>query len=210
MSKKRRMFRKPIGYDAIAEEYEKVYGNNPHQVKAIEWLSSVLPLEASILDVGSGTGIPTAKILSEKGFNVTGIDNSTRMIQIARKKVPKARFIEMNIKRLRLDVLKFDAITAFFSLLHVQEEIFDRVVANLLRHLKEGGYFVLSMVEGNSNAEGRILGQKMWFVSFPKEELEQRVMKAGLTILESRRVRFQPKKENFEPEDQIFLYCRKS
>ncbi len=210
MTRNRRKQRTPIGYDAIAEEYEKVYGNNPHQIEAIEWLCSVLPLGARILDVGSGTGIPTAKMLVDKGYEVMGIDNSTRMIHISRNKVPGAKFVEMNIKKLRLGDLKFDAITAFFSLLHVQEEIFDRVLFNLSNHLKEGGYFLISMVEGNTNAEGRILGQKMWFVSFPKKELERRMTKAGLTILKSKKVKFQPRKENFEPEDQIFLYCKKN
>jgi 2-polyprenyl-3-methyl-5-hydroxy-6-metoxy-1,4-benzoquinol methylase len=37
---------------------------------------------SAILDVGCGGGIPIAKYLVEKGFRVTGIDSSEKMIRL--------------------------------------------------------------------------------------------------------------------------------
>ncbi|MHA1242396.1 MAG: class I SAM-dependent methyltransferase, partial [Promethearchaeota archaeon] len=56
-----------------------------------------LPERASILDIGSGTGLPFAKLFLEKGFNYLGVDISSQMIKIARKNVPLAKFKELSM-----------------------------------------------------------------------------------------------------------------
>ena len=47
----------------------------------LEMVASALPDNASILDLGCGTGFPIADYFLKLGHNVTGIDGSEVMIQ---------------------------------------------------------------------------------------------------------------------------------
>ena len=51
-----------------------------------------------VLDIGFGTGILAGK-LYENGYDITGIDFSERMIQIAKEKMPSARLIQHDFSK---------------------------------------------------------------------------------------------------------------
>jgi ubiquinone/menaquinone biosynthesis C-methylase UbiE len=196
------------GYDAIGLEYQKAYSDNPEIKNAINWLIKQLKPNDRVLDVGSGTGI-VAKYLTEANLQVLGIDNSNEMNRIARKQAPKARFIEMNFKKLKLQETNFDAIVAFFSLLHVQKGIYRRTLQNILNHLRPNGYFVISMVEGNIEGDEYYMNQKMYFSSFPREELTKIFLSIGLVIKKFIENKFIANKEGAEEETQLFYFLKK-
>jgi ubiquinone/menaquinone biosynthesis C-methylase UbiE len=196
------------GYDAIGLEYQKAYSENTAINKAVQWLTEHLNENDRVLDVGSGTGI-VAKRLTEAGLQVLGIDNSNEMNSIARKQAPKAKFIEMNFKKLRFQESNFNAIVAFFSLLHVQKEIFKRTLQNLVSHLKTGGYFIFSMVEGNIEGEEYYMGQKMYFSSFPREKLIEIIEYTSLEIIFFQEHIFLPNIKDSQEETQLFYFTKK-
>ena len=70
-----------------------------------------------MLDLGCGTGVPTAGMLAESGLEVVGIDVSTEMLALARRNVPTGRFVAMDVMELDDSLGRFDAACAFFSLL---------------------------------------------------------------------------------------------
>ena len=69
-------------FDVLGKDYETAFEGCTAQREEIEWL----------LDVGSGTGRPTAELLTAAGHEVTGVNVSPRMVEIARTQVPGARF----------------------------------------------------------------------------------------------------------------------
>jgi ubiquinone/menaquinone biosynthesis C-methylase UbiE len=196
------------GYDAIGLEYQKAYSDNSQQKRAVKWVIKHLKTDNRVLDVGSGTGI-VAKQFTDAGMRVLGIDNSNEMNRIARKQAPKAKFIEMNFKKLKLQETDFDAIVAFFSLLHVQKGIFKRTLRNIIEYLRSGGYFVISMVEGNIEGEEYYMNQKLYFSSFPREELTKILQSTGLIIKNFVEFKFTAKKEGAEEETQLFYFTQK-
>ena len=200
--------KRKTGYDAIGLDYQKAYSDNPEIKNAINYLSKQLKPNEYVLDVGSGTGF-VAKHLTEANLQVLGIDNSNEMNRIAREQAPQAKFIEMNIKKLKLGDQKFDAIVAFFSLLHIQKGIFKRTLQNLLRHLNDNGYFIISMVEGNIEGEEYYMNQKMFFSSFPREELIKLFESLDVKIIKFKEHVFQAKIEGSEEETQLFFYIQK-
>ena len=52
--------------------------------------------QKTVLDLGSGSGT-LAGLLAAYGFDVTGVDYSPDMVELAQKKVPEASFIRSSI-----------------------------------------------------------------------------------------------------------------
>ena len=102
-------------YNKVADDYEKIYVSNLDYKETLKKLTKLVPT-GKILDLGCGNGLPVAKFLTDKGYNVTGIDISKEMILRAKKNVPNARFINSDITEFDLGQNKFEAITSFFLL----------------------------------------------------------------------------------------------
>lgn len=105
-------------FDALGERYEELFGEVPGQIEALDWLADRLPPGARVLDVGSGTGRPTADRLVRAGCEVTGIDVSAAMVETARTRVPGARFERADVRTYEPPGPDgYDAVCSFFPLL---------------------------------------------------------------------------------------------
>jgi ubiquinone/menaquinone biosynthesis C-methylase UbiE len=63
-------------FDQIGDRYDEAFPHRAGQVAAGEWLAAQLTPGSRVLDVGCGTGLPTARNLVDAGMHVTGIDIS--------------------------------------------------------------------------------------------------------------------------------------
>jgi SAM-dependent methyltransferase len=136
-----------------------------------------LPKNGYILDLGSGTGLPYAKLLTEKGFNVLGIDVSTEMIKIAKKNVPSVQFKEMSMTNLNFKN-EFDGIFSSYSMLQLNPILFKKTSKKIVQALKLGGLFYLCLnapwVEGRDLDKDVIIefkGRKMYSRPYSKKEI---------------------------------------
>ena len=83
-------------YDLIAEHWQagrSVTGYVEHVSPYVDRILEGLPEGARVLDLGCGTGEPVAKYIFERGFAVTGVDESEQMLKFARQTVPEAELI---------------------------------------------------------------------------------------------------------------------
>lgn len=95
----------------------------------------------TVLDIGFGTGTLTQK-LYEHGCMVYGQDFSSRMIELARAKMPKAELYQGDFTRGLAEELKqnrYDAIIATYSLHHLTDTEKVIFIENLRPLLNEGG-----------------------------------------------------------------------
>ena len=195
-------------FNRIGNKYEEVFSSNQTQIHAVEWLVQKMPPKASILDVGCGTGFPTAKMLVEAGFNLLGIDISEEMLKIAKQNVPAGNFQLIDIQSDDLGLRKFDGIVAFFCLLMLRKSAIVNAIKKLANQLLPQGYFLFSMVEGDFDyIEIPFLNQKINVSAYPLAELEKIVRDANLNILEVKTVDFTPS-GNAPPEKQLFFFCQ--
>jgi Methylase involved in ubiquinone/menaquinone biosynthesis len=109
--------RQAAAFDAIGERYDDVFPHKSGQIIATQWMIDRLATGARVLDLGCGTGVPTAGMFAESGIEVVGIDVSTEMLALARRNVPTGRFVAMDAMELDDTLGRFDAACAFFSLL---------------------------------------------------------------------------------------------
>lgn len=137
------------GYDAMAGRY--LAGKDPKDVatlSALEDLAKRLPGGASVLDLGCGAGVPATRWLSER-FEVTGVDISTRQLELARRNAPKAKLVRSGMTAFDAAPGSFGAVVALLSIIHVPREEHPALFRNIFRWLEPGGYFlgVLSVGE---------------------------------------------------------------
>jgi SAM-dependent methyltransferase len=70
--------------------------------------------ETCFLDVGCGAGL-AAKLATERGAAVTGLDASPQMLEIARQRVPDAEFLVGTMDQMPFKDAHFDAVVGFNS-----------------------------------------------------------------------------------------------
>ncbi|MDI9442507.1 MAG: class I SAM-dependent methyltransferase [Firmicutes bacterium] len=108
----------------------------------------------SVLDIGFGTGDLTRR-LYEDGYNVTGIDFSVRMLEIAREKMPQAHLIQWDFsKGLPPEVRSsFDWIISTYAIHHLTADEKKAFISQLMQHLNPGGAVVFGDVAFQTRAK---------------------------------------------------------
>lgn len=79
-----------MSYDVFARYYDELMQNVEYEEiadKISEWLSEYRPHTKLLVDLACGTGT-LASLMSEKGYDVIGIDSSADMLMTARGKCP--------------------------------------------------------------------------------------------------------------------------
>ncbi|MBL4936842.1 class I SAM-dependent methyltransferase [Clostridium sp. YIM B02515] len=135
------------GFDLWANGYDKSVniseGNNEYPFAgykdALNYIYNQVREQngTNVLDIGFGTGILTTQLYNS-GFNITGIDFSSNMIDIAKQKMPNATLIKWDFSRGLPNEIKnnrYDYIISTYAIHHLadKEKIsFIKLISNFL------------------------------------------------------------------------------
>ncbi|MFC1430202.1 class I SAM-dependent methyltransferase [Streptacidiphilus sp. N1-3] len=202
-------------FDAIGDRYDEAFPHKEGQLAAGEWLIEALPGGSRVLDLGSGTGLPTARQLADGGLDVVGVDLSGGMVELARRNVPAARFHQLDVADVQPDgdpdLGRFDAVVAFFSLLMLPRAEIPTVLRTIHQLLVPEGLFALSMVEADVDDFAiPFLGNTVRVSGYLRDDLRKVVEEAGFEIVAESSYSYAPAIADVPPEEQIFLRCRRS
>jgi cyclopropane fatty-acyl-phospholipid synthase-like methyltransferase len=200
-------------FDRIGARYDEAFPHKEGQLAAGEWLINRLAPGSRVLDVGCGTGLPTARQLAQAGYQVTGVDISDGMLQLARRDVPTGTFRQLDVADLPAKGIKeegHEAVVAFFSLLMLTRDEISPTLRKLRTLLAPGGYFLLSMVEADiDDMPLQFLGNRVWVSGYLRDELCEVVADAGFDVLDVQHLSYAPATTTVPPEVQLFLYARR-
>ncbi|MGW8063724.1 class I SAM-dependent methyltransferase [Streptomyces ziwulingensis] len=197
-------------FDALGADYEKAFAASRTHRRSLEWLLGRLAPGSRVLDVGCGTGRPTAETLANAGHDVLGVDVSPVMVELATRQVPAASFRCADIRDVPLEDGSFDAVCVYFSLLQLDR----REQADLVRHLvgvlKPEGHLVLATVPLDvEDVDATFMGQPVRVSSFTAQDLTALAEEAGLEVLAQEASLFTPAHPDARPEPHLFLHCRR-
>ncbi|WP_051790641.1 class I SAM-dependent methyltransferase [Streptomyces sp. NRRL S-1022] len=200
-----------VVFDALGLDYERAFaGSAPHRASLGRLLELLAP-GSRVLDVGSGTGRPTAGTLAEAGHRVVGVDVSPVMVELAARQVPGAEFRLADIREATVPEASFDAACAYFSLLQMTRAEQAAVVAKLARAVRPGGLVALATVPLDvEDVEGVFMGQPVRVTSFAAEAFTGLVSGAGLTVLSEEHEVFTPAHPEAVPEPHLFVLARRA
>ena len=148
-----------VGWNQVSYRYRPrgqssdVFGHLETEYR--RWLRPILrslPQGAPVLDLGSGNGFPTARLLAER-FRVTGVDISDTQVRRARRLVPRARFVRADLAEVDFPPASFAAVVCLYALIHVPRREHRAVIRNAARWLPPGGWFLA--IVGHRRFEGR-------------------------------------------------------
>lgn len=108
-----------------------------------------------VLDIGFGIGILAGK-LYENGYDITGLDFSERMIQIAQEKMSSARLIQHDFSKglpAELCDSQFDAIICTYAIHHLDDDAKIVFLKELQTHLLPAGRIYIGDVAFGTREE---------------------------------------------------------
>ena len=194
-------------FDQLAELYQGEHSHNPHQAALIARIDSLVPSGAPVLDLGCGTGVPTAQVFTGSGRRVVGVAVSEGMLRLARQQVPQAEFVRADVRELPDEFGPFGAVTAFFSLLMLSRADIEKTLGRIGGWLQPGGHVGLGMV--NLDADSlpvEFMGVPVTVSGYPQDALAQKLTEAGFDVLDIETVDFTP--AGGPPESQIYALAK--
>ncbi len=125
-----------------------------------------------LLDLGCGSGQPIAEFFLNQGIQVTGVDVSSAMIQIAQRKFPNGTWLQSDMTSLDLNK-KFAAIIAWDSFFHLGHAEQEQMFPIFRSHLSPKGILVLTSGPERGEAIGDLNGEPLYHSSLSPSEYRE-------------------------------------
>lgn len=141
-------------YDRVADHWVKTRNTSLFEVGA---LTAALDgqKDATVLDLGCGSGMPIAAWFTDQGCAVTGVDGSKNMLDHFRRNLPDARAVLADMRGLSLGQ-RFDVIVAWDSFFHLSREDQRTMFPVFAAHAAPGARLLLTTGPSDSEAMGQV------------------------------------------------------
>lgn len=179
------------GYDQIADTYLNwtLTKSTPRLAYLEKMLSKMhAPSNAGVLELGCGAGVPGTELLSSRCGKVVANDISRAQVELAKSRIrgTNVDFRQEDMTKLEFEPASFDAVVAFYSIIHLprgeQAILFQRIYS----WLRPGGYLLCNLGVGDNpgSTAKDWLGSQMYWSSFDVETNLKLLRDAGFAINE--------------------------
>ncbi len=148
----------------------------------------------TVLEIGSGPGA-LALWLKTKGFNVTCVEPSVKLAQMAAQK--GLEVYPQTIQEFET-TQKYDSIVAISSLIHVPKQELHSQIEKMVSYLKPNGHFFVSFIEGNTEGfeDPTSKGKVRFFSRWTESDLDQ-LLSPYFNLIETHTIRNEKMDRNF-------------
>lgn len=177
-------------YDEVAETYAAERSDEGPGMAILSAFLDSLSRSARLLDVGCGNGQPVLAGLP-KDIEAVGLDFSGAQLRLARATVPDCVLVHGEMTDLPFEDGSFDALVAYWSLIHLPLDHHSDAIAEFARVLRPGGRALVC--EGTdewvgSNPDWLDSGTEMAWGMAGAEATAEQLRDAGFEIIDRWRV----------------------
>ena len=177
------------GYDAIAGRYaDAIRAGRGPETYFRSFLARVLeriPEGGAVLDLGCGAGLVTADLT--RHARVVAVDRSAEQLELARRNAPDATLVRADLTEVAFAPGSFDAIVAFWTLIHVPRVAHASLLERIHAWLKPAGLFAGTLGSGDNPVDlvPDFYGAPMYWSHFDAETNRTLLREAGFDVLEA-------------------------
>ncbi|MCG6261404.1 class I SAM-dependent methyltransferase [Vibrio furnissii] len=173
-------------YDPIAEAWHRLRTQLPPPDLALfELFRCYIPPQGRILDLGCGHGVPIDTMMSARGFEVTGVDRSERLLDLARSAMPQHQWIRSELESFE-PTERYHGVIIWDSLFHLSRQEHVPLLRKSFQALEPDGVLILS--SGGSDDDlppftDVMLSHEFFYDAFPVAVLLHHCREIGFRIL---------------------------
>ena len=141
-----------------------------------------------LLDLGCGAGEPIPGYFLEKGWQVTGVDFSEKMLELAKRYQPGMETTLADITNVSFQNEQFDAIISVYVLFHIEKEKHPHVFSSIYQWLKPGGKALFTYASkaytGSETFSGYIefMAERLFYSHLSPADLRRVLLETGFHI----------------------------
>lgn len=176
-------------YDLVADDYAQRLGNEldgkPFDRALLDAFAAKVG-EGVLADVGCGPGHVAAYLRGQGATGALGVDLSPKMVATARARHPDIDFQVDDMTRLQVAADSWDAIVAFYAIVHLRTPALGPVFKEFARVVRPGGLLLLSFhvgTEVNHMDEWWGHDVDVDFYFHPTDGVVQALIQAGWTVV---------------------------
>ena len=193
-------------YDTVAVDYARLIPEvieGPMDRGMLAAFAEAVRGAGPVVEAGCGTGRITAH-LRDLGLDISGIDLSPGMLEVARRHYPGLRFEVGSMTDLALPDAGLAGLVAWYSIIHLPPELLPGVLAGFHRVLAPGGRLLLAFKAGDrlvrlEEAYGHTVSYDVHWLS--ADRVAAQVEAAGFEV----RARLDREAEGWDKGPQSFL-----
>jgi len=175
-------------YDRFASTYEENRALFDMTGIFDSFFESLNKTNGKLLDLGCGAGEPIPKLFIDNNWKVTGVDFSSKMLNLASKYTPQMERIHSDITKMEFKENKFDAITAIYSLFHIESSKHENLFKNIYKWLKPNGKALFTYAtkeytgQDEFNGYKEFLGENLFYSHKTPNKLYEMLENIGFVI----------------------------
>jgi SAM-dependent methyltransferase len=198
-------------YDRVAVEYvQRIYDELKHKPldrELLDRFAARVPRAGSACDLGCGPGHVT-RYLHERGVKISGVDLSPEMVEWAKRLNPGIEFRQGDLGALNDEDQAWDAVVAFYSIIHTAPDWVVDALREIKRVLRPGGLFLLAFHIGDDVVHlGEWWGENVSvdFFFFRSEQMRCFLESAGFAVEEI--IEREPYPEVEHPSRRAYVFA---
>ena len=173
-------------YNHIAEWFDQRRSRELFEKPYLNLIINKLQPTSEILDLGCGMGEPIGKYFYENNFKVTGVDASFKLLNMAKKRLPNATFIELDMRELSLNK-KFHCIIAWHSFFHLPPNDQRSMFQIFESHIKPSGFLLFTTGPNASEEWSNNGGENLYHASLSQDEYSSLLKKHHFHVIKHKK-----------------------
>lgn len=171
-------------YNRIANDWDAARNTlNDRERRYLGAFLEGISVPSRILDLGCGTGRPIAEYVVDRGHHLTGVDQSSEMLGLAKARMSEGTWIESRIQDFRTGE-KFAGVICWDALFHIEREEHEDILYNITQMLLPGGRLMLTV--GGSEVPpftDTMFGEQFFYDSHVPDRVRIMLADAGYRLL---------------------------